>query len=90
LNLALLAADAGKDAKARAASEQAVALDPRCAEGFLRKAESHGGFEAAVAEVIRRCKNGRGRRRARPACMVGRLQTIEQYLEATADAGPGG
>jgi tetratricopeptide (TPR) repeat protein len=55
---------------------------------FLDKARGHADYDEAVAEVTRRCEPTTGRRRRRSTCMVGRLQTIEQYLEATASAGP--
>lgn len=51
---------------------------------FLQKAGAGSDYEDAVAEVTRRCKPQAGRHRGRRTCLVGRLQTIEQYLAATA------
>ncbi|MDD9933109.1 MAG: tetratricopeptide repeat protein [Myxococcales bacterium] len=53
-------------------------------QAFLQKAEGKAPYADAVADVTRRCKPRTGARRGRARCMVGRLQNIEQYLEALA------
>jgi tetratricopeptide (TPR) repeat protein len=50
---------------------------------FLGKAHGRPEYAAAVDEVTRRCAPAEAARpRRRDRCSVGRLQTIEQYLEA--------
>ena len=49
---------------------------------FLAKARSRAEYAGAVEEVMHRCAREGSRPRRRDRCTVGRLQTIEQYLEA--------
>ena len=50
---------------------------------FLDKAQSRPEYADAVSEVTRRCSSAEASRPRRgDRCTVGRLQTIEQYLEA--------
>jgi tetratricopeptide (TPR) repeat protein len=53
---------------------------------FLHKAQGRSAYDGAVAEVTRRCNSAEGSRvHRRDRCRVGRLQTIEQYLQAVSE-----